>query len=322
MKAAQLQEYGPADGFRIVDVPKPAPGPKEALIRVKYAGLRWGDIMARRGEPARRHNDPWVPGQEAFGIVEEIGDQVTGFAPGDAVIGTPLEGTFAEWCVVPAARLAKVPPGVPGEKMLIYAINMPVAYMCMYTWGHIQPGETALVHAAAGGVGQLCVQVIKRRGSNNRVIALAGTDEKVQGCLDNGADYAINYKTADYVTEVKRITDGAGVDIVLNGVAGPTLKTDPTVIRPLGRWIIFGGAAGYTPINTFRFSYSSITVMPFSIIPFRNTPHYAEAVAFTNEWVQHEELLTPTAYPLDRIVQAQLDLEEGRTQGKVVLQVG
>src|SRR5690348_14315012 len=120
MRAAQLQEYGPVEGFRLVDVPKPVPGPKEALIRVKFAGLRWGDIMARRGEPAKRHDGPWVPGQEAFGVIESAGEAVRGFAPGDEVIGTPLEGAFAEWCVVPAGRLARVPHGVPGDKMLVY----------------------------------------------------------------------------------------------------------------------------------------------------------------------------------------------------------
>src|SRR6185369_9104509 len=168
----------------------------------------------------------------AAGVVAEVGDRVTKFKPGDRVTALPFAGAYAEYLSMPAGeRVAKV-----------------------------QEGESVLVHAAAGGVGMLCVQVLKRDFKNVKVIGLTSSDEKCKVVLEAGADHAINYKANDYVAEVEKIMGAkprgfapgaplAGVDVVLNGVAGGTLQKDRLLIKRLGRWVLFGTPAGTEPIN-------------------------------------------------------------------------
>src|SRR5688500_18140420 len=131
MKAAQLLDYGPATNFRIVDLPKPAPGPGEVLIEVAFAGLRWGDIMGRNGIPVRVHRPPVVPGQEVAGVVTEVGAGVDGLAPGDRVVAQPRGGGYAEHVAVPAAAVGRVPDGVDLDTVLVYRVNLPAAYLAV-----------------------------------------------------------------------------------------------------------------------------------------------------------------------------------------------
>jgi NADPH2:quinone reductase len=321
MKAAHLNNYGSADHFEIVDIPKPVPAPDEVLIKVQYAGLRWGDIMARNGIPLRNKIPPFVPGQEAAGVVEAVGSNVTRLKPGMRVVASTLGGAYAEYLTTAQDTVSLVPDGLALEKVLVYQINLRVAYLLVYPWGKIQPGETVLLHAAAGGVGLLALQVMKRLSPDIRVVALASTDEKLALCRKHGADFCINYKQTDYVKECLRLLGGRKIDIALNGVAGPTLKTDPKVIRPRGRWIIYGSAAGGEKVNLFSFAYDSITVMPFSILAFLGTPELAEATKFVQRWLATEELLSPEIYPLEQIADAQRALEQGKTHGKIVFSV-
>jgi NADPH2:quinone reductase len=333
MKAAQLKDYGPAENFKITDVPAPKPGPDDVLIRVNYAGLRWGDIMSRNGIPVKSAKPPFVPGQEAAGVVAEVGDRVTKFKPGDRVTALPHIGAYAEYLSMPAGeRVAKVPDGVPLRDALVYRVNMPTAYLVVHEWAKVQEGESVLVHAAAGGVGMLCVQILKRDFKNVKVIGLTSSDEKCKVVLEAGADHAINYKANDYVGEVEKIVGAkprgfapgaplAGVDVVLNGVAGGTLQKDRLVIKRLGRWVLFGTPAGAEPINVFAHAYDSITILPFSMIPFAGTPTYERAQAFADKWMQTQKLTPAVVYPLEKITEIQLAMEAGKTSGKVVFSV-
>jgi NADPH2:quinone reductase len=332
MKAAQLRDYGPASNFEIVDLPRPSPAAGEVLIKVEYAGLRWGDIMGRNGVPVRRRTPPFVPGQEAAGVVVENGHGASRFSPGDRVYCLPPGNAYQEFLAISERGVQLVPEQVPLQDVLIYPVNMPTAYMLIYEWARVQEGESVLVHAAAGGVGSLIVQVLKRKFSAVTVIGLAGSDEKVAAVRGAGADHAINYKTTDYVAAVGAIAGvkprgfhpeaaPAGVDVVLNGVGGSTLKTDRRVIRKLGRWVLFGTAGGVEPINLFENSYDSITIMPFSKIPFRGTPEDRRAEEFTREWMRTERLDTATVHPIEQIATVQLAMERGETLGKVVFRL-
>jgi NADPH2:quinone reductase len=332
MKAAQLIDYGPADNFRIVDVPRPDPKPGEVLIRTEFAGLRWGDIMGRNGIPVKANKPPFTPGQESAGVVAEVGEGVTRFKPGDRVVAQPAGGAFAEYVATPAGRVGHVPAGVGLDQALVYRVNMPVAYMLAFEWGRVAEGESVIVHAAAGGVGMLAVQVLKRRFGNVTVIGVAGGPEKAAAVLANGADHAIDRKAGDYVAQIEALIGarprgfapgqtGGGVHVVMNGVGGETLKTDRLLIRPLGRWVLFGTPAGAHPVNLYAHSYDSITVMPFSIIPFAGTPQMERAQAFTREWQEREPLITPIAHPLDDIAAVQQAMEDGRTHGKIVFKL-
>ncbi len=335
MKAALLKDYGPAENFQIADVPKPSPGPDDVLIRVHYAGLRWGDIMGRNGIPVRSATPPFVPGQEASGVVAEVGENVTNFKVGDTVVALPYGGAYAEYLVVPSTgRISKAPPGVSLAGALVYKVNMPTAYLLVNEWAKVQEGETVLVHAAAGGVGMLCVQIMKRKFKNVKVIGLASSDEKCKAVLAHGADHAINTTTQDYIAEVEKIVGvkprgfapnapPAGVHVALNGVAGGTLQKDRLIIRPLGRWVLFGTPGGAEPVNLYANSYDSITIMPFSMIPFmiHGTPQYARSQAFCDEWLATEELTAPVIHPIEDIVAVQRAMEERKTVGKVVFAV-
>jgi NADPH2:quinone reductase len=345
MKAIQLVDYGSVDNFRVADLPKPAPGPGEVLVKVAFAGLRWGDIMGRHGDPVRRFTPPfqWVPGQEVTGTIEAFGDGVTGLKTGQRVFGAPQGGAYAEYAVVPAARITPLADHVPLDRAMAYPVNMRTAWFAVYPWGKIQPGEKVLVHAAAGGVGRLIVQVIKRRLKDVTVIALAGSDAKLEVCRADGADHLINYKTHDYVAEVEKIVgakpqgfspgiDGGGVDISLNSVRGPTLITDPKIIRKRGRWVLFGHSGdkltaidvkegGRAKIDTMPYAYDGITIMPFSNMAWIGQPEQEEATAFTHHWMETEPLIDVTTYDLDEVPKAQADMEAGQTTGKVVFKV-
>jgi NADPH2:quinone reductase len=345
MKAIQLTDYGSVDNFRVVEVPKPVPGPDDVLVKVAFAGLRWGDIMARHGDPVRRFTPPfeWVPGQEITGVVEATGENVKNVRVGARVFGAPTGGAYAEYCALPAARVTLLPDNVPLDAALAYPVNLRTAWFCVYPWGKIKSGESVLVHAAAGGVGRLIVQIMKRKLEDVRVIALASSDEKLAICREDGADYVINYKTHDYVTEVEKIVgtkprgfapgvDGGGVDVSLNSVRGSTVDTDPLVIRKRGRWVVYGhsgdrmtsidGKHGRRAVfDTLAYTYDGITIMPFSNMAWLGQPEQEEAWLFVEQWLKNERLIEPTVYALEEVPKAQRLMEEGKTAGKVVFAI-
>jgi NADPH2:quinone reductase len=332
MKAVFLDDYGSVDNFRVGDAPKPTPGNGEILIKVHYAGLRWGDIMQRNGLPSRMRAVPYVPGQEASGVIEAVGAGVTSLKPGMRVAAFPLNGAYAEYLVVAQDRVSVVPEHVPLDRVLAYPVNLRTAYFLVYVWGTVQPGESVLLHAAAGGVGLLAIQIMKRKLKNVKVIALAGSDEKIALCLANGADHAINYKKEDYVNAVDRIVGEkpkglnigppvGGVHVAFNGVSGPTLATDLAVIRKRGRWVIYGYAGGRATIDTSGYGYDGITIMPFSSLAWSGTPEYEASNAFVKDWLVNEPLIAPTVHTLDEVKEVQRAMELGMTIGKVVFKV-
>lgn len=332
MRAIMLNEYGDYN-LVLAQVPRPEPKPDEVLLKVEYAGLRWGDVMQCNGFPAKLQSTPFVAGQEAAGIVEAVGTNVQGVHVGARVMALPSHGAWAEYVCVPAARLAVVPDRVSLAQVLIYQINLLTAYYAVMVWAKVQPGERVLLHAAAGGVGLLALQIMKRRLRDVCVVALVGNDKKAELVREHGADHVINHKTSDYVMEVERLFGakasgfgsggerGGGVDVSLNGVSGATLERDPKVIRKRGRWLIYGWSGGRGVLNTAAFGYDGITIMPFSSIAWMGTPEHAAGLQFVRDWLASEPLLTPCVYDLTDAAKALQALAHGETMGKVVLQV-
>lgn len=319
MKAVLLDDYGPADNLRIGDVPEPVAGAGEVVVRVAFAGLRWGDLMSREGIPLRFHVPPFVPGQEATGVVHAVGEGVTDVAVGDRVMAVVLGGAYAELVKVPAATLLRVPDHVGLDSMLVYGINFPTAWLACTNWGAVRAEDVVLLHAAAGGVGLLALQILTRR-IGARVIAVVGSEAKAALCRDEGAELAVDRHQVDYVDAVRKHC--GQVDVALNGVGGPTLRGDHQVIRPRGTWVIYGTAAGADPLPIWDFAYSSITVKPFSIIAFLGSPEQQEAQDAMWRWLAAEPPMEPTVRPLEEVAAAQADMEAGRTTGKVVFAVG
>ncbi|MGD2131661.1 MAG: zinc-binding alcohol dehydrogenase family protein [Maricaulaceae bacterium] len=336
MKAVEQFGYGDAhECMRWIEVDVPTPAPNEVLIKGDYVGIRWGDIMGRTGDPEPRYGEPpfkLIAGAEIAGTVEAIGSEVTKFKPGDRVFGAPRGGGYAEYAAVLEDRTTPIPDNVPLDSACCYPVNMRAAYFLVYPWGKVKSGDKILLHAAAGGVGQLVTQVIKRRIEGVTLIGLAGSDEKVQFCYDNGIDYAINYKTHDYVHEVGEIVghktkgigaefDAGGVDLVFNSVRGPTTEKDPKVITKRGRWILYGASAGRIPIDTVPFTYDGITIMPYSNMAWYGQPEHEDARKFIQEWMRTEELIQPTVFDFADLIDVQAKMQAGGTVGKVVLKV-
>ena len=245
MKAVRIHAHGDADVLTYEDVPIPAPGPGEARVKIGAAGLNFIDIYQRRGW--YKTPLPLVLGQEAAGVVDAIGDGVTEFKPGDRVAYASVMGAYAEYAIVPVARLVPVPPSASIEQAAAVMLQgMTAHYLATSTYA-LKPGDVALVHAGSGGVGQLLIQIAKRLGA--RVIATVGSADKAHLARAAGADEVILYREQDFEAEVKRLTDGAGVHVNYDSVGKDTFLKGLNVLRPRGCMVLYGQSSG--PVEPF-----------------------------------------------------------------------
>ncbi|MBT8339846.1 MAG: zinc-binding dehydrogenase [Desulfatitalea sp.] len=320
MKAMQLKGYGAADNYELVDIPVPEPADDEVLIKVALASAVYADVVMRTGGYPFKPPFPYVGGREVAGTIEKVGAKVEGLRPGMRVTADMQTGAYAEYAVAKHGKIMIVPNRASFDQAIVYHSNMLVAYLAYYTFGNLQPGESILVHAAAGGIGSVFTQIAKQRGTN-MVIALASNDEKLDFCRKIGADYVVNVSTSNYADEVLRITNGKGVDVSFNSVTGPTLRTDLHAIRQRGKWLLNGFAAG---IGTLEISaelmLKSFTIIPFSIYSVVDRPEFKQAYDFRNNWLATKELLSVTrTFRLEDVAEAHRWIESRRSFGKVVL---
>src|ERR1041384_2498198 len=222
MQAIQVSQTGGPEVLTPVDIPVPTPKPNEALVQIKAAGVNFIDVYFREGlYPTPL---PFVNGQEAAGVITEVGNEVTTLKPGDRVAYTSALGSYAEYAAVPASRLVKIPDELDFEQAAAAMLQGMTAHYLVHSAYPLKQSETALIHAAAGGVGLLLVQMAKTIGA--RVIGTAGTHEKAQLARDAGADECIVYSEADFETQTQRLTDGKGVHVVYDGVGKATFDKD------------------------------------------------------------------------------------------------
>src|SRR3954451_14913873 len=204
--------------MKVVDVPAPAPGPKDALVRVAFSGVNFLDVYFRTG--LYKSDLPVIIGSEAAGIVERVGSDVTEVAAGDRVAYAMVRGSYAEFAIVPAAQLVKVPDDVELATAAAVMLQGMTAHYLTHSTFALTSGNSCLVHAAAGGTGGLIVQMAKHRGA--QVFATVSTDEKAEQVRELGAHHVIVYTRADFEAEIKRLTDGRGVDVVYDSVGRAT----------------------------------------------------------------------------------------------------
>lgn len=304
----------------VVEVPEPEPKAGEAVVRIDASGVNFIDVYFREGRyPAPL---PFIVGQEAAGTVSAVGANVSGVKVGDRVAYTGLLGSYAEYAAVAADRLVRVPESLDTRQAAAAMLQgMTAHYLCRSTYP-LQSGETALIHAAAGGVGLLLVQMAKALGA--RVIGTAGSEEKAQLAREAGADEVIVYTTHDFVAETKRLTDGQGVHVVYDGVGKSTFEGDLDVLRPRGYLVLFGGASGAVP------PFDPILLSKKGSL-FLTRPTLGHYIATREELeTRAKDVLDTVAsgalklrvehtYPLAEAAQAHRDLEGRRTTGKVLL---
>lgn len=320
MKAIQVQKTGGPEALTLVDLPVPKPKPNEAVVKIAAIGLNFIDVYFREGRyPSPL---PFVDGQEAAGMVTEVGSDVKSLKPGDRVAYTNVLGAYAEYAAVPADRLVKVPEGISDQQAAAAMLQGMTAHYLIFTTYPLKRGETALIHAAAGGVGLLLVQMAKNIGA--RVIGTVGSDEKAKLAKEAGADDVIVYTRQDFEAETKRLTDNKGVHVVYDGVGKSTFDQDLNVLRPRGYLVLFGGASGAVPpFDPIKLSQKGSL--------FLTRPSLVHYVASREELEQRAadvfnmiasgklNLRIGHTYKLEQVQQAHKDLEGRKTTGKVLL---
>jgi NADPH2:quinone reductase len=243
MKLIQIAKNGGPEEMKLVDAPVPSPGPKQALVKVAASGVNFIDVYFRTG--LYKADLPFTPGNEAAGTVEAVGPDVTEVQPGDRVAYAMHRGSYAEYTVVPSAQLVKIPDGLDFVTAAAAMLQGMTAHYLTHSTFPLKPGDTCLIHAAAGGAGRLAVQMAKMLGAT--VYGTAGTDEKAAIARSAGADEVIVYTRDDFVSEIKRLTNNRGVDVVYDSVGAGTFLKGLDIISPRGMMVLFGQSSGAVP---------------------------------------------------------------------------
>ncbi|HZD08401.1 MAG TPA: quinone oxidoreductase [Candidatus Limnocylindrales bacterium] len=320
MKAIQVQKTGGPEVMTLVDLSIPKPKANEAVVKIAASGINFIDVYFREGRyPATL---PFVDGQEAAGTVTEVGSEVKSVKPGDRVAYSNVIGSYAEYAAVPAERLVQVPDKISDQQAAAAMLQGMTAHYLINTTYPLKKGETALIHAAAGGVGLLLVQMAKNIGA--RVIGTAGSEEKAKLARDAGADEVIIYTNQDFEAETKRLTENKGVHVVYDGVGKSTFEKGLNVLRPRGYMVLFGGASGaVSPFDPIALSQKgSLFVTRPSLVHYiatRQELEHRSSDVFNMIVAGKLKLRVGHVYKLEEVQQAHRDLEGRNTTGKILL---
>lgn len=245
MKAVRCKDWGPPDQLVLEDLPAPVPGPGQAVVAVRAAGVNFPDVLTVQGKYQYRPELPFTPGNEFSGVVSAVGPGVAAFAPGDRVIGFTRTGGFAEQALAPVESLVAMPSGMDFDTAAAITLTYGTSYHAVADRAALQAGETMLVLGAAGGVGLAAIEIGKALGA--RVIAAASSDEKLAVCKAHGADALINYEREDLRAAIREATGGRGPDVVYDPVGGRYSEPALRSIAWRGRHLVVGFAAGEIP---------------------------------------------------------------------------
>lgn len=320
MKAILVYETGGPEKLQLCEVPVPAPGAGQALVKLHSIGVNFIDIYFRTG--LYKADPPVALGMEGAGVVEAVGEGVTEVAPGDRVAYAMPRGSYAEYHSVPAWQLVKLPDGVDFQTAAAVMLQgMTAHYLTHSTWP-LQPGQTCLIHAAAGGAGLMTVQMARLRGA--RVIGTVGSAPKVAIAREAGADEVINYNEQDFEAEVKRLTGGRGVDVVYDSVGAATFMKSINCLRPRGMMVTFGNASGpVPPIEPLLLSQkgSLFLTRPTLAAYTATRDELLWRAGDTLNWAAQGKLKVriERVYPLAEAAQAHIDLASRKTTGKLLL---
>jgi NADPH2:quinone reductase len=318
MKAIQVKQVGGPEVMEVVELPVPQPKANEAVVKLSASGVNFVDCYFREGR--YKAPLPFVLGQEGAGVVTAVGAEVESVKVGDRVAWSGLLGSYADYEAVPADRLVPIPQGVSDQQAAAAMLQGMTAHYLAHDTYPLKRGETALVHAAAGGVGLLLVQMAHHIGA--RVIATVSTDEKAKLARGAGADDVILYTQADFEAETKRLT--GGVDVVYDSVGKTTFEKGLNILRPRGMMVLFGGSSGAVP------PFDPIVLTQKGSL-FLTRPSLTNYIATREELVARSgavfamitagklKLRIEHTYPLAEAQRAHRDLEGRKTTGKLLL---
>jgi NADPH:quinone reductase len=320
MKAIQVPKTGGVEVLTFTDVPDPKPKANEVIVRILASGVNYIDVYFREGRyPV---TPPFILGQEASGVVSDVGADVRDFKPGERVAYTGITGAYAQYEAVPADRLVRVPAGISDHQAAAAMLQGMTAHYLTRSTYPLKPGDVALIHAAAGGVGLLLVQMAKALGA--RVIGTVSTEEKAKLAREAGADDVILYTKQDFEAETKRLTDGKGVNVIYDGVGKSTFDQDLNVLRPRGYVALFGASSGAPPpfdLGKLAQKGSLFVTRPTLVHHIASHEELQQRAGDVLNMIASEKLKLRIEhlYPLKDAQQAHRDLEGRKTTGKLLL---
>jgi NADPH2:quinone reductase len=325
MKQVEISSPGGPDVLRVVDGPLPDPAPGEILIKVYAAGVNRPDVFQRQGKYNLPPEASHIPGLEVAGEVVKLGAGVTDFSLGDRVCALVSGGGYAEFCVAPVPQALPIPNGLTFAE----AAGIPENYFTVWTnifeRGHLQKGETVLIHGGSSGIGTTAIQLCHQFGAH--VISTAGTDKKCGACKSLGADHAINYKTQDFEAEAKKITGGKGVNLILDMVGGNYIQKNINCLALEGRLVQIAflqssiSQLDLMAVMTKRLTITGSTLRPRTV---EQKGKIARSV-LKEVWPLFNErkvkVLVDTVLPLSSVAEAHSLMESSKHVGKIVLEV-
>lgn len=320
MKAIRVQQTGGPEVMELVDVPAPQAKGSEAVVKVNVAGVNSIDVQFRDGR--LRTPLPFIPGQEGAGVVTAVGPQAKAVKAGDRVAWSGTLGSYAEFVTAPEEHLVPVPSSITDEQATAAMVHGLTAHYLVNDAHKLKAGETALVHAAAGGVGLLVVQLAHAIGA--RVIGTVSSDEKAQLAREGGADEVVVFSKQDFESEVNRLTDGKGVDVVYDGVGQATFEKNLNVMRLRGMLVLYGMSSGAVPpVDPAKLSEKGSLYMARTTLA-HFTATREELLARTSDLFKLIEegklhMRIGKKYPLAEAAQSHRDLEGRHLTGKLLL---
>jgi NADPH:quinone reductase len=320
MKAVRIHQFGGLEALKLEESPIPDPGEGEARVKTEAIGVNFLDIYQRVGR--YQGSPPFTLGQEAAGIVDAVGSNVTDIKPGDRVAYASVQGSYAEYAVVPAWRLVPIPAAVDAGPAAAAMVQGMTAHYLAFSTYPLKAGETALVHAAGGGTGQMLVQVAKRCGA--RVIGTVSSEEKAMLAREAGADEVILYTQVDFEAEVKRLTNNGGVDVVYDSVGRDTFDKGLNCLRRRGYMVLYGASSGPVPPLDPQILNAKGSLYLTRPYIGHYTADRAELLERANDifkWLAAGEIKVriDKTFPLADVAEAHRYLEGRHSKGKILL---
>lgn len=337
VKAAIIRRFGPPEVLTIKDLPEPSLGESDVLIHTRAIGLNFADVFGRLGYYPAIPKPPFVPGIEISGVVEKKGKAVRDLNVGDSVLAFTRQRGYAEYVAVPSRQAVRIPKKMDFQEAAAFGVTTLTAYHGLVTLGGIKKGSHVLLHAAAGGVGTMSLQLGRHEGAI--IHATVGSDVKVELVRSLGATTITNYVTDDFVEPIRRATEGRGVDIVFDSVGGRIFRKGWKLLAPMGRYVLYGFASvtGERGVAKLRVAQESLAVpflypptlvsknvglLGFNLYFLMGETRYLKGAMKTLLKLYEQGVLRPVIgriYPFEEIVEAHRYLQSRKSVGKVVV---